>query len=615
MLLQELFASNKTPLNEGIDHPEDLIISQGAQGAQRAVSAIARLGQDAKTVSIKWDGFPAVVFGRDTGGELVFMDKHMYDKVAKGRLEFTTIRDYDQARGADRSDLWEKESVLRAALERIVPAVKNQYWMGDLMWSGTPATSDGFFVFKPNTVEYRVSIVGDLGQDISRSVGGIAVHTFIPELGAADEPLTGLKGLKTQAGITFLTGEMREQPKILVNANFLARTQGIIDQHRRVVDKFIADLTEMRGKSVLTAMGPFITSMLADDDIATDIVPRFLEFLKSRLNPTAQQKFLGSNNDGWLYQADGGAPGLLGIWSMWAAVTDLKLHVKEQIDTQMQGSEVVAVIDGEPRHEGYVFGGGESKLKLVDRLGFSRANFAKHRVPDEEIARKKDMPVAVFCFGRMNPPTLGHRLVMAKTVELGGGNAHIFLSNTQNTDTDPLAPAVKAAFIRKIYPELGQHIVDEPVATPIQAANWLYARGFRNMTFVAGSDRLGSGAGSIEKLLNSWNSGTVRTADNIFGSQGREHVVLNFVSSGSRDPDATDISGISGTLARRFAATGDEKAFERATGVGSNIQVQGQTLYQATRQGQGIADRAEQPQVQESVNWLRKITQWPHNIK
>jgi hypothetical protein len=135
------------------------------------------------------------------------------------------------------------------------------------------------------------------------------------------------------------------------------------------------------------------------------------------------------------------------------------------------------------------------------------------------------------------------------------------------------------------------------------------------MTFVAGSDRLGSGAGSIEKLLNSWNSGTVRTADNIFGPEGREHVVLNFVSSGSRDPDATDISGISGTLARRFAAAGDEKAFERATGVGSNIQVQGQTLYQATRLSLGIAEPVEEPQIQESVNWLRKITQWPHNIK
>jgi Family of unknown function (DUF6267) len=607
MLLQELFAPRKSILKEGIDHPEDLIIAQGSAGAERVVDAIAGLSKDTSTVSIKWDGFPAVVFGRDAQGQLVFVDKHMYDKVAKGRMEFMTIREYDQSRGADRSDLWEKESVLRPQLDKIVPRARDQFWMGDLMWSGTPATRDGAFVFKPNTVEYRVSIIGELGENIARSVGGIAVHTFIPGLGQSDQPLTGLRGLDADGGITFLTGEMRDKPKILVNRNFLKQTQQIVRQQKPAVDKFIADLIEQRGKSILTAMGPFITTMLEDNDIANNIVPRFLEFLKSRLNPAAQTKFLGKNNDGWLYQADGGAPGLLGIWMMWAAVTDLKLHVKEQIDSQQRGSEIVAIIDGEEAHEGYVFGGGKDKLKLVDRLGFSRANFAKHRVPDEEIAQKKDMPMAVFCFGRMNPPTLGHRLVMAKTVDLGRDNAYIFLSNTQNTDTDPLAPAVKAAFIRKIYPDLGQHIVDEPVATPIQAANWLYRKGYRNMTFVAGSDRLGRGTGSIERLLNSWNSGTVRTADHAFGPDGREHVVLNFVSSGSRDPDATDISGISGTLARRFAVAGDEQAFERATGVRSNIRVQGQTLYQTTRQGMGIAEPVEEPQLQETLNRFRKM--------
>jgi hypothetical protein len=132
------------------------------------------------------------------------------------------------------------------------------------------------------------------------------------------------------------------------------------------------------------------------------------------------------------------------------------------------------------------------------------------------------------------------------------------------------------------------------------------------MTFVAGDDRLGSGVGSIERLLNSWNKGTVRTADNIFGPEGREHVVLNFVSSGKRDADSPGISGISGTTARQNAADGDEQDFEKSTGVGSNIQVQGQTLYQATRQGLGIAEPVQELQVQESVDWLRKITQWPH---
>jgi hypothetical protein len=589
MILRELFNRSSTApvLREGIDHPEDLIITSGSKGAQRVVQELISLQKDPKTVTVKWDGFPAVVFGRDDQGQLVFADKHMYDKVAKGKMEFMTIRAYDEGRGANRNDLWEKESILRPALERIVPQGTDFFYMGDLMWTGTPPTDNGYFVFKPNTVEYRVKIEGELGETIGASVGGIAVHTYIPGLGQGDTPLVGLKGLKEKQGVTFMVGEMRDKPIVKINPNLIKETQNIIAANGPAVDKFIDELTAMKGKSVITAMGPFITSMLEENDISNEIVPRFLEFVRGRLSEGAAQKMLGTNRDGWLYQEDGGGPGLLGIWTMWAAVTELKTHIKQQIDSQQQGSEIIAITDGVNAHEGYVFGGGKDKLKLIDRLGFSRANFAKHRVPDEEVAAKKQGPMAAFCFGRMNPPTLGHQLVMAKTVETGGANSFIFLSNSSGTKDDPLDPATKAAFIKQIYPEFAKHIVTDYVLGPIYAANWLYAKGFRNMTFIGGSDRLGKGAGSIEKLLNGWNSGPVRSTD---PAGAREYVHLSFVSSGERDADTTNVTGISGSLARKYAAEGNESGFQQATGVGAKIQVAGKTLYQATREGMGLTD-------------------------
>ena len=159
MILRELFAvKQKQPLLESIAHPEDLIISQGSAGAKRVMAELAGLSKNSNTISDKWDGFPAVVFGRDEQGTLVFMDKHMYDKVANGKLQFMSIREYDDSRGVNRGDLWEKESILVPALEKIIPNIKNKFYMGDLMWTGTPSTSDNFFVFKPNTVEYRVKI-------------------------------------------------------------------------------------------------------------------------------------------------------------------------------------------------------------------------------------------------------------------------------------------------------------------------------------------------------------------------------------------------------------------------------------------------------------------------
>ena len=581
--------SPKQILTEGITHVEDLVIDRGGAGAKTAVQQLTDLAQNKESISLKWDGFPAVVFGRDETGQLVFMDKHMYDKVAKGKMPFMSIAEYDAQRGVNRGDLWKKEQILVRLLDKIVPAVKNQFWMGDLMWAGKLSPNGDTYAFRPNTVEYHVNKSSDLGKRIAKSQGGIAVHTFIPGLGQSDQPLTGLQGLNENGGIVFLQGEMSKKPTISVNPKDLAQLKKIVDQNAPAVDKFVADLTAMKGKSVITSMSPFITSMLEANDIHTDIVPRFLEFLGGRLTENAKKQLLADGN-GWLYQA--GAAGLRAMWTIWLALTNFKLMVKKQIDDQLKNSDVVAITDGVSAHEGYVVGGGSDKIKLVDRLEFSKANFAKHRVPAEEIAAKQKMPLAAFCFGRMNPPTVGHELVMKKTVQTGAANSFIFLSNSHGAPDNPLDPKTKADFIKKIYPQYAKHIVDEAVTGPIQAANWLYAKGFRNIAFIGGSDRLGNSAGSIEKLLNGWNRGDIRNTDYAFGPEGREHVNLSFVSSGERDADASSVTGISGSLARKYAAANDQANFQRATGVADNIKVNGKTLFQATQQGMNIAPAA-----------------------
>ena len=609
MKLLELFnPSSRQKIMEGIDHPEDLIIQQGSKGADRVIEELSKLESDPSTISVKWDGLPALVWGRDKQGVFHLVDKHMFDKISKGKMEFATIQDYDEGRGANRSSLWEKERIMKPALEAATPQVRDQYWFGDFMYAGSPPTKDGKFVFKPNTIEYRVSEDGNLGKKIANSQAGMAVHTFIPGLGSDDQPLVGLKGLDENAGVVFFLGEIKDKPTVKIDGTMLAKAQSVVNEHRAAVDKFIADLTEMKGKSVITAMSPFITRMLEEDDISGDIVPRFLEFLKERLTPAAAEKMLGQNKDGWLYQADGGGPGMLGIWSMWAAVTELKMSVKQLLDTQMQGSEVQALTDGVDAHEGYVFGAGKEKLKLVDRLGFTKANFARYRVSDDEQAEKAKMPMAAFCFGRMNPPTLGHKLVMEKTVEVGGKDGYIFLSNSQGKD-DPLDPSTKSQFIKKMYPDLASHVVDDYVQGPIYAANWLYDRGFRNITFVAGSDRLGKSPGSIEKLLKSWNSGPVRTTDAARGDAGREHVNLNFVSAGDRDPDAAGVTGYSGTKARQASASSDEAKFWEYTGVSPNLKVGAVNLYQATRAGMGIKDAPAEEGMESMLDegWREKL--------
>ena len=560
----------------GIAHPEDLIIKEGSAGAQRAVNDLCSLSFNTSTLTIKWDGFPAIVFGRDADGNLVFVDKHMFKQIAKGNLNFTTIREYDISRDANRSDLWDKEDILRPALEKIIPKVTDTYYMGDLLWTGVPTSIDDSFVFKPNTVEYRVKHNSELGRSIANSVGGIAVHTFFPGLNADDEPITGFDVFSNCKDITFIATEIANKPNIAVNNALLLTAQQAITTHSNAVDACIAKITAAKCKCIIAAMGPFITKMIESEDLETNIVDRFIEFVQPRFTHNVRDKLC--KKDGTFNKDI--QNGIVGLWTIWSAISNLKLDIKHQIDEQQVHSAIHPVINSITSHEGYVIGAGDTKLKIINRLEFSRANFNKYKVSADEIATKSKMPMATFCFGRMNPPTIGHKRVIEKTVEIGGEHAFIFASNKCDPKSNPLDYEVKTEFIKKIHSDYSNFIVTEYVSDPWKAACWLYDKGYRHMTFIAGSDRLGPGNDSLETALNNWNSGHTRTTDYVRGPAGREYVVLKFISSGDRTNDH-----ISSTLAREYAKVGDKINFQLVTGVTEDITVSGKSLYEATREG------------------------------
>ena len=63
---------------------------------------------------------------------------------------------------------------------------------------------------------------------------------------------------------------------------------------------------------------------------------------------------------------------VLVIFNIFNTIAVAKTQVIRALDKQ--GSGIMASVDGEAGHEGYVSAG----LKLVDRLRFSKANFAKN---------------------------------------------------------------------------------------------------------------------------------------------------------------------------------------------------------------------------------------------
>ena len=152
----------------------------------------------------------------------------------------------------------------------------------------------------------------------------------------------------------------------------------------------------------------------------------------------------------------------------------------------------------------------------------------------KELFEQEDKHIT-FCFGRMNPPTIGHAQVF-KTMASVGGEYQIFLSQTQDKKENPLSYEDKIRFIKDLHPQYAGHIVsNRELNTVVKVASYLYDKGYRHATFVAGSDRLDS----FKKLLKEYN-----------GIEGKAHgyykfELLDFVSSGERDPDSPGVSGIS----------------------------------------------------------------------
>ena len=185
-----------------------------------------------------------------------------------------------------------------------------------------------------------------------------------------------------------------------------------------------------------------------------------------------------------------------------------------------------------------------------------------------------------FCFGRMNPPTIGHKQVL-DTMKSQGGEMKIFVSQSQDKKKNPLDYATKIKFIKEMFPQYAKDVVENAALNTIgKVASYLHDQGYNAVTFVAGSDRLED----MKSLLTQYN-----------GVDGKAHgfydfAVIDFASSGDREDGAEGVAGVSASGARLAAANNDFAAFQEATGAGELAK----PLFTAVRKGMGINESIDE---------------------
>ena len=161
-----------------------------------------------------------------------------------------------------------------------------------------------------------------------------------------------------------------------------------------------------------------------------------------------------------------------------------------------------------------------------------------------------------FTFGRFNPPTIGHEKLMDATKKLGR-NYRVYASHTQDANKNPLDYRTKVNYMKRMFPKHSRSIKSDNVRTAIDVAVKLHDEGFKNLTMVVGSDRVGE----FKKLLKKYNG--VQSTHGLY-----KFKTIKVKSAGERDPDAEGVSGMSASKMRKAAQSNDYKSFAQGLPLG-----------------------------------------------
>ena len=195
--------------NTLLTHLEELVLTQGEKGYDMARAFLGELLQTLKgnsdsqvQTSVKWDGAPAIFAGRNPeNGKFVVGTKSIINKGPK--INYTpedVQRNHGHAPG-----LVDK---LTKAL-RFLPGLgidkilQGDFMFDDEMVEVQDIDGEPHYVFKPNTIVYAAPVDSKLGKEIGQSKFGIVFHTTYDSLDSGASFGADVSGLKRVPGVWF----------------------------------------------------------------------------------------------------------------------------------------------------------------------------------------------------------------------------------------------------------------------------------------------------------------------------------------------------------------------------------------------------------------------------
>lgn len=358
-----------------IDHPEDLVLDHGSSGARKALGALVHASEKPHSVTVKWDGSPALIFGRDDRGFTLVDKSGFASKKAELPRTASELNSMLYMRKPDepgRQEYAGSIAKLWPMLEKVVPSDFRGFIQGDLLWNDRPPVKQQYYHFKPNKISYAIPVSGPLGQLIGRSRAGIAIHGLYTsredsEPAAIDDPDS--IGLMDSPDILIMGSQISDLEKTELPRTLVTKLTSTMDRLSPGMDRFL-DKQQLSARQI------------------TDLPDQMKRYVNSRAY--AGQHGLADAPAGFKHWVESGAAGLTARkrdnvlkWiaehskeysETWAAVdllTSLKDRIKKDIDRQVT-PRISADLRGAPGHEGYVADTPFGRIKMVNRPHFMK---------------------------------------------------------------------------------------------------------------------------------------------------------------------------------------------------------------------------------------------------
>lgn len=439
MLVKDIIVESKHVLTEAkghMDHPEDMVIWGGIKDytpLSRALAALNSVTTNPQAITIKIDGWPAIVFGSGEDGRFAIVDKHMFNSANKANRQIHSPQEFASREAAReekaRADLPTTVAQLWKSLEASYAGNKGWY-MGDLIfYPNKPlkkieknGTSYYQFQANPEGLLYEVPVDSDWGEYIGNKVAGIAIHRVLPPDAANTEDrvtwLSGLGGLRRRGNVALLPVRMPVIPEVTVNENLKALANQTL-QDDETIKQFINSAPES-ATNFANRFTVYVNSLINERTLdLSKLDSNFDTAYKLRLdNELTREKITEKKYNALINYYEQNRNVISQIWKNWIAVYSYKMSLLPYLNRAATKSPIQGYLKPlQPNQkpiasqEGFVVGG----IKLVDRLKFSaqnaQARLAKQRAQQQLSEAVDNKQTLVIYPGGFHPFHLGHASV------------------------------------------------------------------------------------------------------------------------------------------------------------------------------------------------------------